>query len=647
MNKQNSLTNQQKLQIGKKLSSTNKSIPEFQKVELREALWEDNEFVDFCKEKKDWTTEEHDWLLNILTIPKNEFGYFVDKFNERVSYNGIRTLKRSGTQINLSRIHKNEINKCKNDLKYFRKYYTFIVTRDGIQRPEPRKYQETLEESLNLLKDTVILYPRQSGKTVTTGTYLLWRALNKENINIGIVANRGPTAAEVLDKIKKIFIEMPIWLQMGIEVWNKGSVEFDNGVRIMTDSPSSDSFRGYTINILYIDEMAYIPKKDWDDFADSVFPTMNSLSFKQFIATSTANGMNHFADLVKQAKQPDSEYEFVTCSWKEVPRFDKKGNKIVPIEYKKQTIKKYGLKYFLQTEANEFLGSSNTLVDGQTLKRIQDHIESYDNENIPGLFDGLNIYKKPQKNHSYICSVDSSKDGIDDFSINIIDITKFPFEQVADANLQVDYLAMPEYLEELGIYYNKALMIIENNDGSGQSISDTLWNIYSYENMYRDKNIDGRPGYKKYTGFRTTPKSRTVILGLLKAFLEEGKLILNSRISLQQLYTFTKNDSDKYVAQDGFKDDNVMSLAISFAPFMESLRFDDYEMFVKELRMDVSIVQTKEFMSVLDLGYEDDGVQEETYYEQSIKRLEEMESLQGLDDYGIPETTEETLRHLW
>ncbi len=244
--------------------------------------------------------------------------------------------------------------------------------------------------------------------------------------------------------------------------------------------------------------------------------------------------------------------------------------------------------------------------------------------------------------------MDSSKDGVDDFSINVIDITKFPFEQVADANLQVDYLIMPEVLDQLGRYYNNALMIIENNSGDGQSIADTLWSIYNYENMYRDKNIDGKPGFKKFTGFRTTPKSRSVILGTLKAFLEEDKLILNSETSLQQLYTFTKNDSGKYVAQDGYKDDNVMSLAVSFAPFMNSITFDDYELFTKELRNDASSVKTKEFMSTLDISFDDDGSDVRSDFERGKDNLKQMDSsLSSFDEYGIPESMSDNLRKLW
>ena len=617
------------------------------KFNLIEEILHDQKFISWCKNKKDWTYAEHDQLMYLLDLPKDSGGYYLNKFNERTAYNGIRDLKRSYTEFSLSPVHENEIKKAQTDYEYFRKYYVKIVTRNGIQRPEPRAYQKELEDEFLQLEDTIVLFPRQSGKTVTAGTYLLFRGLSKENINIGIVANKRSGAAEVLDKIKKIYIELPIWLQQGILRWNTGDIEFDNGTRIMTDAPSSDSFRGFTINIVYIDEAAYIPKKDWDAFSDAVFPTMNSLSFKQTIITSTANGINHFSELVKQAKQPNSEYSYVTVSWKKVPRVDKQGNIIPPEKYKKQVIKKYGLKYFLQTEANEFLGSSDTLVDGVTLRRVQDHVEQIDKNELPAsIFDGLVMYKKPEKNHSYICSVDSSKDGIDDFSINIIDITKFPFEQVADANLQVDYLVMPEYLFELGSLYNNALMIIENNEGSGQSISDTLWNVYSYENMYRDKNIDGRVGFKRFTGFRTTPKSRTVILGMLRAFLEEDKLIINSKETLQQLYTFVKNDSGKYQAQDGYKDDNLMSLAISFAPFMESKVFDDYELFIKELRTE-SGVKTKEFISTLDLSFDDDGTDYSTDYEKTKKALKETGDLSHFDDYGIPESFGDSLRNNW
>jgi len=90
-----------------------------------------------------------------------------------------------------------------------------------------------------------------SHNTVTIATYLLWRALTGDNINIGIAANVMSLATEVLDKIKKIYIEMPIWLQPGLMSWNKRSIELDNGCKILTAASNSDAFRGYSLSLIF------------------------------------------------------------------------------------------------------------------------------------------------------------------------------------------------------------------------------------------------------------------------------------------------------------------------------------------------------------------------------------------------------------
>jgi len=267
-----------------------------------EELFDDGSFMYFVTNYKDWTPDEHDGLKNLLELPKNSNGYYIDKYQQRISYNGIRTLKRAKTEIELNDLQQAEYDKCESDYKYFRRHYCLITTKTGLARPEPRHYQAQLEDDLLSLEDVVILYPRQSGKTVTAATYLLWLSIfHNIQINIGIVANKPKTAREVLDKIKKIFVELPIWLQPGLEVWNKSEIEYENGTRVMTDSPSSDSFRGYTCNIIYVDEAAYIKNNLWEEFIDAVMPTMNSLIFKQVIVTSTASGMNHFYQLCEGA----------------------------------------------------------------------------------------------------------------------------------------------------------------------------------------------------------------------------------------------------------------------------------------------------------------------------------------------------------
>lgn len=288
----------------KKLLRNIPALPKKTLDSIKLELVNDPVFQDYCKKNLNWDLDEHDGLIKLLELPKNTSGYYVDKYEQRISYNGIKTLRRSGTEIDLNPLQQAEYDKCKADFKYFRTHYCFITTKTGLARPEPRFYQEELEDELLSLEDLIILYPRQSGKTVTVSTYLLWLALFYGTaINIGIVANKGSTAREVLDKIKKIFQEMPLWLMSGVESWNKSSIEFENSTRVMTDSPSSDSFRGYTINILYEDESAYINGNLYSEYVDSVYPTMNSLIFKQVINSSTPKGMNHYFHLAQGATQ--------------------------------------------------------------------------------------------------------------------------------------------------------------------------------------------------------------------------------------------------------------------------------------------------------------------------------------------------------
>ena len=607
---------------------------------IREEFKYNEEFINLIKDKKDWTYREHDLLLNLLQPQKGESGYFVDRYGNRVSYNGNRFLKKSKTELEECPIHKIEREKCEADFKYFRKYYCIIKTRKGKGRPEPRPYQEKLEDALISGDDVAVLFSRQSGKSVTVATYLLWKVLfHPYGINIGIVANRPKTAKEVLGKLKKIYIELPLWLQKGIEVWNKSDIEVENGTKVLTDSPSGDAFRGETINILYCDEVAYLDKNLWEEMLDSIIPTMSSLEFKQLIYTSTPNGVNHWEEIVRRAREGSNGMTLIENDWKEVPHYDKNGNLMSPEEYKEMVVKKYGMKLFLQTEECEFLGSSNTLISGNALEKILRKVTENESNIIYDTgFKGLQLLEYPKKGHLYIVGVDTSKDGLDEFSINIVDITQFPFRQVGVANIQTDYLVMPEYLDELGRMYNSALIVIENNEGSGQSIADALFNIYEYENLYRDKNTDGRPGFKRYPGFRTTTKSRPLILSMLKTFIEEDKLEVNFEDTLKQFYVFTKQKG-KYQAEPGYRDDNILSLAMIFAPFMENKSFDDYELFVKSVKAeldDENIVKTTDFLSVIGGFTNDEYDEEEELRVAALRRYREkfMDEV-GDESYGL------------
>ena len=611
----------------------------------------DKKTIEYVKEHKELITKEildelrktkegKHIALEILDLPKDEEQYYLDAFGNRISNNGNRMIKKPFTKINLASIHIDEIKRCFESLDYFKNNYVQIKTpKTGVNFPDLRPYQDKFLEVLNSDKESIVsLQGRQSGKSISTSIYLTWLFLFRVNLTIGICANKGKLAAEFLNNVKNIFLSIPIWMQQGITVWNKGSIENENGTRILTDVPSSDSFRGFTCDVVVVDECAFIPASKYDAFADSVYPSQSSKAWKKNILLSTANGLNHFYQIVKKAKEPKKpdlhitkekldkipkesiksvteennlyNVEYNTSSngftlyevdWRDVPRYDKDGNVLDPETFKQQVIDKYGEVYFNQNYANSFIGSSYTLINAESLSKFTSTDPILKKDNM------LDVFKEPQKKHSYILSVDTAKDGQDFFSVHVIDITKFPFEQVASCNIQTDYFLMPEYLDDWGKWYNNAYMIIENNDGSGQSVADMMKNDYEYENLHYDTTYDAvkrRNVKKKYPGFRNTPRTRKLVLDTLKLFIENGNLIVNDFHTIDQFYTFILVNG-KYQADDGCHDDLVMALAISFAPFCNTKNFSEMKTIIKNF-YDNSKQSDEDFSSNMIYGRFDD-----------------------------------------
>ena len=586
------------------------------------------------------TKEGKSVALEILDIEKDSEDYYLDAFGGRIAFNGNRQIKPFHTKINLSDIHIQEIKKCSEDIDYFKNNYVQFRTKSGIGFPDHREYQEKFIHSLNDENDQyLVVFPRQAGKSATTAVWLTWLFLFKEQINIGICANRGSTATDFLANVKNIFTCLPIWFQQGIKVWNVKRIEGENGTRILTDATSGDSFRGSTMNVVVVDEAAYVAATKWESFVDSVLPSQSSLAWKKTIFISTPNGLNHFYSMVKDSKKrkvienvqeseiaeikkketvldvvknkygtfdvqidkPSNDMELITVDWRKVPRYDRKGDLIDPETFKQQVIDRDGLQFFLQAYACEFLGSSHTLISGDVLKEIE-AVKPKDRIFVQGTEEFVKIYEEPLENHKYILSVDPAKDGRDYFALHMIDVTKFPFKQVASGRLQIDYLLMPNFLYDFANSYNTAFTIIENNEGAGQSIADTLKRDFEYENLYYDRTGNK---FKNYPGFRTTTKSRAQLLETLKLLIENKKLEIYDSDTILELQRFILVKK-KFQAEEGFHDDLVMSLAIGFCLFNDIQNFEDF----KEVTKSIYSESETDFADYITIGNFDDGISE-------------------------------------
>ena len=612
-----------------------------------------NEQIELLKNNKNLITEElldalretkegKSVALQILDIPKDDEDYYLDAFGSRISFDGNRQIKPCYTKIQLTDIQIKEIQKCSEDIDYFKANYVQFKTKSGIGFPDHRKYQDDFIHALNDEHDQyIVVFPRQAGKSATTAVWLTWLFLFKADISIGICANRGSTASDFLANVKNIFTLLPIWMQQGIKTWNVRRIEGENGTKILTDATSGDSFRGSSMNVIVVDECAYVRSSKWEAFSDGILPSQSALAWKKTIFISTPNGMNHFYDYYKNSKKrkvledlskeevekvktqekvlnvfknksgnynaeidkPSNDMELLTVDWKEVPRYDRNNNLIDPEVFKQQVIDRQGLQFFLQAYACEFLGSSHTLISGEVLKELESSTPERQMF-VNGTTEFVNIYSEAEEGHKYILSCDPAKDGRDYFALHVIDITKFPFKQVVCGKLQIDYLLMPEFIYDLANTYNTAFTIIENNEGAGQSIADTLKRDFEYENLYFDRDGKGDK-FKKYPGFRTTPKSRNQLLETLKLLIENNKLEINDEDTIFELQRFVLLRK-KFQAEDGFHDDLVMSLAIAFCLFNDINNFEDIKKVSESIYSDDSSV---DFTDIMTIGCFDDGTE--------------------------------------
>lgn len=247
-----------------------------------------------------------------------------------------------------------------------------------------------------------------------------------------------------------------------------------------------------------------------------------------------------------------------------------------------------------------FLGSSHTLVSKESLQRFK----SQEPEMV--LAQRLKVYKEPEPKHKYIIGVDPAKFGGDSYAIQVLDVTSFPFVQVASAKLKDEnFQIMPGFIVEWGKWYNEGLLIIENNEGAGTYANVVIHNDYEYENLYFERTFGTFKHDTKTKiepGFRTTPKSRNIIIDTLKQLIDNELLIINDLDTIKEFNTFVLK-KDKYQADDGCHDDMIMSLCIALAPFGDVKNFDNITDLVKKM---YSKDTTTDFTDYLCLGNFDD-----------------------------------------
>lgn len=468
---------------------------------------------------------------------------------------GNPNVRGAGESISYTPAMIEEYLKCKEDIIYFAEKYFYIITLDGgrqliklwdFQKKILKAFMKTPAFNGQEKKNLVILSSRQISKTTMITIYFLHYIIFNKDKCAAVLANKEEVAKEILRRIRFSYEQLPLWLQAGVADggWNKKTIQLENGSRIICSSTASDGIRGYSINVLALDEFAFVDNNIAEEFMASVFPTISSGKESKIIICSTPNGKNAFYNIWQDAINGENNYFPIKVRWDEVPGRDE--------NWKKMMIKDMGTLKFAQEFLAKFIGSISTLVDPDILERLQtkEPIEIK-------LEDKLFIYEKPIAGVLYVIGADTGKGIKKDYScLQVLKITDIEhIDQVATyRNNEISPMEFSKVLISVAKYYGNAYVMIENND-VGSLVCNDVWHGHEYENMV---NL-GTTG----VGVHVHKKNKLEACMLLKRYMEEGRLKIVDRRTIYELSRFSEIGLNTFRCPTDVHDDAVSALYIA------------------------------------------------------------------------------------
>ena len=475
---------------------------------------------------------------------------------ENQIYLGNPNLKKANVPTHFTPKQVKEFLKCSNDPIYFiRKYIKIVSLDEGIIPFDMYDFQEEMVDRFHHNRFNIAKLPRQSGKSTVVTSYLLWYVIFNDNVNVAILANKAPTAREMLGRLQLSYENLPKWMQQGIVGWNKGSVELENGSRLLASSTSASAVRGMSFNIIFLDEFAFVPNNIAEQFFASVYPTISSGKSTKVIIISTPHGMNMYYKIWHDAERKKNEYITTDVHWSQVPGRD--------ADWKEQTIANTSEAQFRVEFECEFLGSVDTLISASKL-RLMVYEDPITTQN------GLDVYEDPQKEHQYTITVDVAR-GIDgDYSaFTVFDTSTVPYKLVAKyRNNTIKPLLFPDIIHRVAKSYNHAYVLIEVND-VGAQVADILQYDLEYDNLLmaamrgRAGQVVGQgfSGSKVQLGVKMSSAVKKLGCSNLKGLLEDDKILIQDYDIISELTTFIQK-GQSWQAEEGCHDDLAMCLVL-------------------------------------------------------------------------------------
>ena len=477
-----------------------------------------------------------------------------------------------------------EWKKCAKDIIYFVNKYCKLMTPEGIKNVTLRDYQVRYLQHLMKNRLSIYLACRQCGKTTTSALFMLHYILFNTDKNALVLGNKRKTAIEVLDKAKKIFIELPYFLRPGIYKWNESELVLDNGCRLMAEATTINSGIGFTLHCVLCDEFAHTPANITEKFYNNLFPTVTAAKAR-FMITSTQNGYNLFYRLYKAAEAHENEYAAFKTDWYEVPEWnpEKRCWEKRDEEWHRLQVANYGSEEaFNKQFGTNFDVNANTLIDTRILNRFEQEAFEYKPKELPGVPFAEHFYWHPDydlsqmKNDYFVITTDISE-GVSG------DDTVYTFNKLClrttDNTVYTETIGYFKYnrvnsdqattvLKEFCSNYmdiNRYLISLEYN------LYGELFAKYIIEKIEQDPanvyrfNEDVIMKYwndemTKYTlGKKITTKSKQMGTSLFKQYYERGEIVNKSIQFVNQVTNFCDTKGNGTYAASFGHDDLVMA----------------------------------------------------------------------------------------
>jgi hypothetical protein len=451
----------------------------------------------------------------------------------------------------------------------------------------PYDYQKRLIHTYHNYRYSISLMPRQSGKSTSAAGYLLWYAMFVPDSTILIAAHKYTGAQEIMQRVRYAYENCPNHIKAGVTTYNKGSLDFENGSRIVSATTTENTGRGMSITLLYLDEFAFVRPSIAREFWTSITPTL-ATGGKAIITSTPNSDEDQFAFIWKGANKTEDEFGNTTelgvngfkayrASWDEQPGRDQKWADEMKAQLGEDRFRReIGCEFII---ADETLINPNTLIDLQGIEPVS-------------RMGQVRWYQKPVKGNIYTVALDPSiGTGNDPAAIQIFEANTVTQvgewkHNKTDIPTQIKLMAqINKYIVECTGEPNNVYYSVENNS-IGEAALVSL-------NEYGENNIPGifisEPG-KKRKGFNTTNKSKLTACAKFKTLLESKKLTVNSRSLISELKAFVAH-AGSYAAKVGDTDDLIMASLLSVRMIQElgSYHFEldsyvkDHEEFISPL----------------------------------------------------------------